>query len=255
MLSTYRRLLRSSRPVMLMTALVAIFGITGTAVAARRLVTGADIKNGSITGVDLSRSTQDALRGKKGAVGASGTTGAGGARGENGGAGVGGAPGSAGANGKDGAAGTNGTNGAAGTNGNPGGAGSQGATGPSGPQGTTGIQGAAGTTGGQGIAGNTGTTGAQGSPAVRYFAAVSASGVVTRASGILSASGTAGAFDVTTIATDLSACVATAQAGLDTDLVPGSATATPIASGHVTVKTWDSQNVATSEGFVLTISC
>ena len=60
---------------MLMTALVAIFGISGTAVAAKRLVTGADIKNGSITGVDLSKSTQDALRGKKGAAGVTGARG------------------------------------------------------------------------------------------------------------------------------------------------------------------------------------
>lgn len=234
---------------MLMTALVAIFGISGTAVAAKRLVTGADIKNGSITGVDLAKSTQDALRGKKGAAGVTG------GRGETGGAGIAGAQGGAGASGRDGAAGsngTNGTNGAAGPNGSPGGVGSQGATGPSGPQGTTGVQGATGATGGQGI---TGTTGPQGVPAVRYFAAISAAGVVTRTSGILSASGTNGVFDITTLATDLSACVATAQAGLDVDLVPGSAVATPIASGHVTVKTWDSKTVATNESFVLTISC
>jgi hypothetical protein len=254
-LNTYRRLLRTSRPVLLMTALVAIFGITGTAVAAKRLVTGADIKNGSITRVDLSRSAQAALRGKKGEAGASGTTGAVGVRGETGGAGIGGAQGGPGATGRDGSAGsngTNGTNGAAGASGSPGGVGSQGATGLSGPQGTAGIQGATGTTGGQGI---TGTTGPQGVPAVQYFAAISATGVVSRTSGILSASGTGGVFDVVTIATDLSACVATAQAGLDIDQVPGSAAATPIASGHVTVKTWNSANALTSESFVLTISC
>ena len=50
----FKRLLRSSKPVMVMTALVAVLGITGTAYGAK-LITGLDIKNGSITAVDLSK--------------------------------------------------------------------------------------------------------------------------------------------------------------------------------------------------------
>ena len=41
-------LLRSSKPVMVMTAFVAVLGITGTAYGAK-LITGLDIKDGSIT--------------------------------------------------------------------------------------------------------------------------------------------------------------------------------------------------------------
>ena len=54
----------------------------------------------------------------------------------------------------------------------------------------------------------------------------------------------------------LSACVATAQAGLDVDLVPGSAFATPIGQ-----RSRDGHDVglerrpAQSTSFVLTISC
>ena len=234
---------------MLMTALVAIFGISGTAVAAKRLVTGADIKNGSITGVDLSKSTQDALRGKRGAAGVTG------ARGFKGVGGARGAKGSKGSKGVGGVAGSDGRTGRPERMGRPErtAARVRWAGRVSGSQRT---QGSTGATGGQGAPG---TTGLQGIPAVRYFAAISAAGVVTRASGILSASGTNGVFDVTTLATDLSACVATAQAGLDVDLVPGSAVDNreepPFGSGHVTVKTWDSKIAATNESFVLTISC
>lgn len=255
---------------MLMTALVAIFGITGTAVAAKRLVTGADIKNGSITRVDLSRSARDALRGKKGeagvtgargfkgARGAKGAKGSKGAKGVGGVIGIGGAQGGAGTNGRDGAAGTDGTNGAAGANGSPGTVGGQGAVGPIGPQGstgTTGAQGISGTTGSQGVPGNTGTTGPQGLPAVRYFAAVASDGTLStsRVHGVIQSAllGT-GLYQVALSgAPDASACVAIAQV----TGVPGLAFAVSDGSGNVAVTTFGANAVQNNRDFVLTISC
>ena len=73
-----KRLLCSSKPVMVVTALVAVLGITGTAYGAK-LITGLDIKDGSITIVDLSKGTQNSLQGDKGAKGAKGNLGATGA--------------------------------------------------------------------------------------------------------------------------------------------------------------------------------
>ena len=58
-------LLCSSKPVMVVTALVAVLGITGTAYGAK-LITGLDIKDGSITTVDLAKGTQNSLQGDKG---------------------------------------------------------------------------------------------------------------------------------------------------------------------------------------------
>ena len=58
-----KRLLCSSKPVMVVTALVAVLGITGTAYGAK-LITGLDIKDGSITTVDLAKGTQNSLQGK-----------------------------------------------------------------------------------------------------------------------------------------------------------------------------------------------
>ena len=68
MFTTLRGLLRSSRPVMIMTALVAVLGITGTAYGAK-LITGLDIRDGSITAVDLSKGAHHALEGDKGKEG------------------------------------------------------------------------------------------------------------------------------------------------------------------------------------------
>ena len=45
MLINLKGLLRSSKPVMVVTALVAVLGITGTAYGAK-LITGSDIKDG-----------------------------------------------------------------------------------------------------------------------------------------------------------------------------------------------------------------
>ena len=69
-----KRLLCSSKPVMVVTALVAVLGITGTAYGAK-LITGLDIRDGSITAVDLSKSTQASLKGDKGSTGAKGVKG------------------------------------------------------------------------------------------------------------------------------------------------------------------------------------
>ena len=65
MLKKSKALLCSSKPVMVVTALVAVLGITGTAYGAK-LITGFDIKDGSITTVDLSKSTVAGLHGAKG---------------------------------------------------------------------------------------------------------------------------------------------------------------------------------------------
>jgi Collagen triple helix repeat (20 copies) len=227
-LSTYRRLLRSSRPVMLMTALVALFGVSGTAVAAKRLVTGADIKNGSITSVDLAKSTHDALQGKKGD---SGSKGAGGARGV---VGARGARGYSGAIGSQGAAGSNGLNG------------------------NQGIQGATGSPGTDGTNGTNGTDGAQGIPgiaAVRYFATVASDGTLStsRVSGVSQASETSnGLYHLSlTGAPDTSRCVAVAEV----NGVPGIAFAVPDGSGNVAVTTFGANGVQTARDFVVTVSC
>jgi hypothetical protein len=149
---------------MVMTALVAILGITGTAYGAK-LITGLDIRDGSITTVDLSKGTQNSLQGDKGDQGDRGAKGAKGNLGETG------AQGSTGANGATGDTGVSvqgvqGQQGAASTA-----AGPQGATGPLGPTGTTGTTGTNGSSGPTGpagadstVAGPAGATGLQGVP-------------------------------------------------------------------------------------------
>ena len=124
----FRGLLGSSKPVMLMTALVAILGITGTAYGAK-LITGLDIRDGSITAVDLSKGAQATLRGDTGGKGDKGLKGAKGDEGDLGRTGATGAVGATGATGNQGAVGA------------------QGAQGSQGPQGTQGSQGSVGNTG------------------------------------------------------------------------------------------------------------
>ena len=175
----FRGLLRSSKPVVLMTTLVAVLGISGTAYGAK-LITGLDIRDGSITTVDLSKNTQAAFHGDKGdkgnkgndgAPGAQGITGAiglTGARGVTGdtGAGVQGAQGSVGLTGAIGPLGLTGLQGDAGADSTV--AGPQGDTGATGSAGLQGIagnqgnQGPIGLAGSQGAIGVTGTTGASG---------------------------------------------------------------------------------------------
>ena len=68
-------LLCSSKPVMVVTALVAVLGITGTAYGAK-LITGLDIRDGSITTVDLVEGDAESLQGDKGDKGSTGAKGA-----------------------------------------------------------------------------------------------------------------------------------------------------------------------------------
>jgi hypothetical protein len=236
---------------MLVTALVAVLGIGGTAYAAK-LITGANIKDGSITVADLSRKTQTSLHGAagaKGLIGSKGSAGAKGARGSKGRLGVTGAQGVHGIQGAVGAAGPAGAQGAAG---------SPGATGLQGANGSNGAAGAAGTNGSNGAPGTPGTNGADGTDAVRYFGAFGATGTLdaARRSGIaLPATLTAtGIYNITLTGTpDVSACVAVAQL---TDGTVGFAQASlPTSTGHVDVKIWDNTIGATNRAFSLTVSC
>jgi hypothetical protein len=135
---TLHRLLRGCSPIMLVTALVAVLGISGTAYGAK-LITGFDIKDGSVTAADLSKTTQAALhggKGDKGARGLKGSVGAIGTRGTHGTAGAFGQTGAQGATGPQGASGPQGATGAQGVTGNAGAAST--VVGPQGPIGNTG---------------------------------------------------------------------------------------------------------------------
>ncbi|MTD44098.1 hypothetical protein GKE82_07215 [Conexibacter sp. W3-3-2] len=133
----------------LVVALVMSLVLGATAVAAK-LITGKDIKNGSIGLVDLSASAKKGLAGEDGRDGA---TGAQGAKGDQGATGDQGAVGPAGAAGPQGPVGANG---AAGPQGARGADGQSGPTGPQGPTGAAGQSGAAGPTGPTGPAGTAG---------------------------------------------------------------------------------------------------
>jgi hypothetical protein len=137
-LTKCKQLLGSSRPVVVASALVAVFGITGTAYSAK-LITGLDVRDGSLTTADLSKGAQSSLHGAKGTRGAKGAKGV---------KGVIGAVGRRGVRGIAGVAGAQGING---------GYGQTGAQGPIGLQGLTGSSGAASTVAGpQGPIGTTG---------------------------------------------------------------------------------------------------
>jgi hypothetical protein len=111
-------------------ALIALFIATaGGATAAGTLITGAQIKNGSISLVDLSANAKKALKGQRGAAGLAGPQGPDGPGGPAGAAGE---------------TGPQGLKGDPGPNGDPGPQGSAGETGPQGLKGPTGPQGAAG---------------------------------------------------------------------------------------------------------------
>lgn len=114
---------------MIVACIAVVLTMTGSAFAARALITGADIKNGSITRADLSGRTVRSLKGKRGKAGPAG---------------------------RDGFAGPQGPQGSTGPQGDRGPAGP---IGPAGPKGTTGDT---GRTGAQGIQGRTGDTGATG---------------------------------------------------------------------------------------------
>jgi hypothetical protein len=104
MLATFARLLRSSKPLLVVTCLVAVLGITGSAYGAR-LITGRDVKDGSLTAADLSKAAKTAVRGARGAQGLKGAAGAGGKQGLVGAFGQTGAQGPIGLTGPQGATG------------------------------------------------------------------------------------------------------------------------------------------------------
>jgi hypothetical protein len=123
---------------MIVAIIAVVLATTGSAFAARALITGADIKDGSITRADLSGKTIKSLRGQRGPAGINGRDGFAGPEGPQG---------STGPEGPRGPAGPAGPQGQKGTTGDTGARGPQGATGPQGPQGDLGPQGNPGTPG------------------------------------------------------------------------------------------------------------
>jgi hypothetical protein len=103
---------------------------SGVASAGVRLITGADVKDGSLQAKDLSAAARKSLRGHAGSRGPAGPAGAAGGRG------------AAGAQGTPGLSGSQGTTGASGVTG------LGGSTGSTGPTGTIGVTGPTGTFGG-----------------------------------------------------------------------------------------------------------
>jgi hypothetical protein len=86
--------IKSAKPVVAVSVgVVGLLVIGGGSAAAKALITGKDIKNGSIHLVDLGAGTKAKLHGAKGATGATGATGARGATGSQGATGPAGAQG------------------------------------------------------------------------------------------------------------------------------------------------------------------
>jgi Collagen triple helix repeat (20 copies) len=117
---------------MIVACIAVVLTMTGSAFAAHALITGADIKNGSITRADLSSKTIKSLKGNRGPAGRDGFVGP---RGQQG---------STGAQGDRGIAGPVGSQGPRGNTGDTGPRGATGATGPQGAQGDPGPQGTPG---------------------------------------------------------------------------------------------------------------
>jgi hypothetical protein len=137
-----RRLLRANAsPSMVVACIAVILAMTGSAFAASALITGADVKDGSLTRADLSGRTIRSLKGRRGP------------RGRNGQDGFVGPEGPQGSTGERGPIGPQGIQGPAGP---------KGATGDTGRQGPQGIQGRTGDTGQQGPPGNDGAPGTPG---------------------------------------------------------------------------------------------
>jgi hypothetical protein len=150
-------------------ALGIVLAVSSGAYAARGLLTGRDIKDGSLTGADiaqhslgaslLSASARDALAGSegpRGLLGRAGPDGADGSPGMNGRQGDNGLPGPAGGAGLTGSTGSVGATGAIGSTG-VGATGVGGTAGATGPIGVTGIGGTSGSTGATGASGLDGT--------------------------------------------------------------------------------------------------
>lgn len=118
-----RRFRKVPSPAMVVACVAVVLTMTGSAFAARALITGADIKDGSITRADLSGKTLKSLKGKRGPAGSNGFVGARGPQGDTG---------------------------------------PQGPAGPAGPAGPQGPRGGVGDTGEQGPTGRTGPVGPRG---------------------------------------------------------------------------------------------
>lgn len=124
-------------------AIAAVFAVAAGSAAAgptvKKLITGQDIKDGSIGLVDLSSSTKTNLKGQRGSVGSLGPAGAKGDTGPAGPAGPQGSKGDTGATGLTGPKGDTGPQGIPGTAVAKGDKGDTGATGPTGPPGDPGL--------------------------------------------------------------------------------------------------------------------
>ena len=155
--------LRASTPLAILVAVMATLLVSGGAFAtASKLITGKQIRNHSITGVDVKNRSLGAKAFKKGvlkrgkvgpagAAGANGRDGAAGAQGERGPAGETGATGAAGARGAQGEKGDAGEQGDAGQKGDKGESGAPGRDGVDGKDGAPGQNGAAGANGAPGL--------------------------------------------------------------------------------------------------------
>jgi Collagen triple helix repeat (20 copies) len=127
-----RRFSAVPSPAMVVACIAVVLAMTGSAFAAKALITGADIQNGSITRADLSKGTLKSLKGKRGPAGRDGFVGARGPQGDTGPQGPAGPAGPAGPQGQRGPVGDTGAQGPTGR------------TGPVGPQGDQGPQGTPG---------------------------------------------------------------------------------------------------------------
>jgi len=133
-----RRIRALPSPAMVVACLAVVLAMTGSAFAARALINGGDIKNGTISASKLSRSAVHSLRGHRGPAGPAGRDGFVGAQGPQGSTGPEGPRGPDGPAGPQGPKGTTGDTGARGPQGPQGDQGPKGDTGDQGPQGTPG---------------------------------------------------------------------------------------------------------------------
>jgi hypothetical protein len=126
-------------PATVIACIAVVLALTGSAFAAKALITGSDIKDGSITRADLSRGTVRSLKGRRGPAGAAGVDGFQGPQGPQGSTGPQGPMGPAGPAGRDGARGPIGDTGPLGPRGAQGERGERGADGAPGPPGADGA--------------------------------------------------------------------------------------------------------------------
>lgn len=134
------RLRKHASPAMIVAIVALVFATTGSAIAAKQLITGREIARGTITASNLARSARRSLAGPRGSRGPEG------------------APGAEGLLGPQGPAGSAGEKGPQGAKGDTGPAGERGQQGPTGPQGVRGATGQNGNDGAQGPQGPAGAT-------------------------------------------------------------------------------------------------